>query len=198
MKTRANSFLKSFFLGLLVSTLFVSCGGDNNTGTGRTSADPWGGTVVAAGNGSTLPTNWQQVLYNEYPCNVGGYSSTSRITINVQSSGQLMVNSGSMYVGVTYNGDILIIRNESNRISAQIHACQRPGLVNNGAYLATQPVLNVSRTCSVGEITAADISLNSNNGYQYPLVFYPIGLSSPSSLCSNSNTGGGFPPFPYY
>ncbi len=200
-------------MGLLVSTLFISCGKDNKSGGGSNPAigiDPFGGIANAAGNGTRLPANWLQILANEHPCNpqtTGGVTNNARTIVNVPLNMMgLHVNANNLHVGVTLEGDILVISNNNNTIQAQVHACPRPGMTN-GAQLMQQPIVNMSQMCAMGEVSAADIMIpaNTNTGYNpyntypsynqngYHLAFFPVGLAKPSSLC----TGGQYPNYYY-
>lgn len=189
MKTRTNSFLKALFLVFLVPTMMISCGKKNKSGASSSSTgigtDPWIGTNVNSSTANiALPGDWLNRLYNEYPCRNyynNGANTTARTTINVQAPGPYQVNAGALYAGVTLEGDILIISNQNNSISAQVHACNRPGLTNTAQYIK-KPVLNISENCAMGEITAADILLDSQNGV-YHLAFFPAGMSARTTLC---------------
>ena len=101
--------------------------------------------------------------------------------MSVQSPGSFQVNAGVMHIGVTLEGDILVVTNDNNRVKFDVHACERPQLTNQAQFIQ-MPVLNTSETCAMAEITAADILLNSSNGV-YQLAFFPAGLSSQTSLC---------------
>lgn len=187
MKSRAKSFIKAATMALLVSTLFISCGKDNKSGGSSPSntpvvTDPWSGGSTNVGNGNSLPSNWINVLYNEYSCNTGANNNT-RVRMQVQAQGPITINASALHVAVTLEGDILVMSNTNNVVSMELHACQRPGMQNTAQFIQ-KPVLNVSYQCAMGEVTAADILLNSQNG-PYSLVFFPAGLSSPSSLCQS-------------
>ena len=184
MKTRANSFFKALLMALLVPTMMISCGKKNKSGdSSPTTGIPGVGTVYNAGSGLiALPTDWVSRLYNEYPCrSYYGNNSNNRITINVQAPGPIQINNGSLHTAVTLEGDILVMKNLNNVITTQVHACERPGLTSEAMFIK-EPILNTSKTCAMGEVTAADILLNSSNGV-YHLAFFPAGLSSQTSLC---------------
>lgn len=185
MKTRANSFLKLLFLATLISTLITGCGKTNRSGGNSNSpvtTDPWVGGNVNGFNNMGLPSDWLQRLYNEYPCtNFYGNGTNQRITMPVTAHGPIQVNSGNLHIGVTLEGDILVISNSGNQTRAEVHACERPHLQNMAEFIQ-MPVLNVSDTCAMAQITAADVLLNSNYGV-YQLAFFPAGLSSQTTLC---------------
>jgi hypothetical protein len=197
MKTREKmkNIMKSLMLATLVSTMFVACGKNNESGgSSNTSVDPWSGGVTAAGNGSQLPSDWKQRIFNEYQCQTysnTGTSSNSRVRVTAQSIGQLQVNAGGLHVGVTLEGDVLIISNSNNKVSVEVYACPRTSMQNTAQFIQT-PIINQSMMCAIGEISAADMYLDTQYG-PYHLAFFPIGLSSQSSLCqSNYNQN------PYY
>ena len=59
MKSRATHFLKTAAMALLISTVMVSCGKDNESGGKKRSSNPYGtytypGTSIS-GNGAGLP-----------------------------------------------------------------------------------------------------------------------------------------------
>lgn len=175
-------------MATLVTTMFVACGKNNESGGSSSSNDPWSGGVTAAGNGSKLPSDWKNKIFNEYRCQTyssNGTSSNSRTRIGVQSQGQFNVNAGGLHVGVTLEGDVLIISNSSNKLSIELYACKRPNMQKSAQFIQT-PIINQSMMCAIGEISAADIYLNSQYG-PYHLAFFPIGLSSQSSLCQTQN-----------
>lgn len=189
MKTRTNSFFKTLLLVLLVPTIMIGCGKENKSGSSSTAAittDPWIGTNVNSSNANiALPSDWLNRLYGEYPCrdyySNNGAASNARTIIDVQAPGPYQVNAGSLYTGVTLEGDILVISNQNNNIRAQVHSCNRPSQITRAKYI-TKPVLNISENCAMGEVTAADILLDSSNGV-YHLAFFPAGMSARSTLC---------------
>lgn len=187
MKTRVQPLLKLFMVAIFIPMLMASCGKQNKSGgggsTSSTVTDPWVGTNANGVSNLTLPSDWLNRLYNEYSCQnyYMNNNSNTRVKIPVQSPGQFQVNAGALYVGVTLEGDILIISNNNNNITAEVHACDRPNLTSQ-AYFLNMPKLNVSDYCAMGEISAADVGLQSQYG-TYQLAFFPAGLSSPTSLC---------------
>lgn len=192
MRTRVFSIFKVLAMTFIISALTISCGKDNKSGGSSSSSttpvtNPWGGQSGIGGFGSmTLPGDWLQRLYSEYPCrnNTNGAVTNRRIVMPIQSQGSFQVNAGNLHVGVTVEGDILTISNHNNVTKAEVHVCERPSLQNT-AYLLDRPVLNVSDSCAMGEVTAADVGISSQYG-QYTLLFFPAGLSGPSSLCNNN------------
>ncbi len=188
MKTRAKNILKGLFMLALVSTVFVSCGKNNSSGGGggSSSSDPWSGGVTAAGNGSKLLSDWRNRIFNEYRCqtfNQNGAQTNKRLKLNVQSPGPVQLNAGALHVGVSTEGDVLIMSNSNNQVRIELYACERPAPQQSAQFIQT-PILNQSSMCSISEVSAADIFAGSNQG-AYHLVFFPIGLSGGSSLCQN-------------
>ncbi len=183
MRTRANSFLKVIFTFTLLSTLLVSCGKENESGGSSGSSSSWSGGVTSVGNGNKLPSDWVKRLENEYRCNTGYSTSNSRQRLGVQASGQLNLNANALHVGVTMEGDILIMSNKNNRITVELRACRRAAN-STQAQFYTYPAINVSRNCAIGEVTAANVMLQTQYG-PYELKFFPIGMSAPSTLCNS-------------
>ncbi len=183
MRTRAKSFLKVIFTFTLLSTLLVGCGKENESGGSSGSSNSWNGGVTSVGNGNKLPSDWVKRLENEYRCNTGYSTNNSRQRLGVQVPGQLNLNANALHVGVTLEGDILIMSNKNNRTTVELRACRRPAN-SSQAQLYTQPVVNVSRVCAIGEITAANVMVQTQYG-PYELVFFPIGMSAPSTLCNS-------------
>ncbi|MAX65938.1 MAG: hypothetical protein QF441_12355 [Bacteriovoracaceae bacterium] len=184
MKTRAMSFLRSTIAVSLLATLLVSCSKENKSGGGSSGSS----ITTISGNGSKLPSNWKSVLANEYPCtttNINGQVTNRRITVPVQVPGYINANAGAIYTGVTLEGDLLTIHNNGSNVSVELRVCERPELNTSSAQFIAQPILNQSYNCAIGEISAADIVVNSTYG-QYQLVFFPIGKSAPSSLCQQT------------
>jgi len=191
MKTRANHFFKIAFMAVLVSTLFVSCGKNNSSGGGSNTVTPNpygtypGSTYAGVGQ---LPSNFIQIIEQENPCRtgVGGVpANAARISAVIPLQGA-NVNAGGVFVGVTPEGDVGIITNQAQGPVMEIRLCPRPDLTGNG-QLVSNPVLNTSQMCPVGEITAATISLASSSGMgNYTLPFAPIhilGTDRFSTLC---------------
>lgn len=190
MKTREKmkNIMKSLMLATIVSTMFVACGKNNESGGSSSKSDPWSGGVTAAGNGSQLPSDWKKRIFNEYQCQTysnTGTSSNSRVRVTAQSIGQLQVNAGGLHVGVTLEGDVLIISNSNNKVSVEVYACPRTSMQKTAQFIQT-PIINQSMMCAIGEISAADMYLDTQYG-PYHLAFFPIGLSSQSSLCQSNN-----------
>ena len=188
MKTREKSFLKLLVTVTMLATLFTSCGKENESGgNGNNSSN----TTVAGNGGGDLPSNWLAVLQNEYPCvNAqynGGSNRNSRVRSEVNLQGAVNVNAGAIHVGVTMEGDIAVLSRSGNSSILEVYACQRPSInLSQQPQISQSPIINSSQSCQVSEISALNVYLNSNYG-TYLLAFFPIGLSSPSSLCQNAN-----------
>ncbi|MBT4792043.1 MAG: hypothetical protein HON90_10765 [Halobacteriovoraceae bacterium] len=202
MKTRVKSFIRAIFIATLASTVFVSCGETNKSG-GSNDPAPAPGTINTAGTGQILPANWRDLIFQQYPCKVytnnynTPYGAPSAPTNNVRrrttltAAGQIHINAGALHVGVTTEGDVLIMSNNNNTVNLELHSCERPGLqVQASAQFMAQPVINDSKYCAMGEVTAADISLGATTQYgqnfQLHFAFYPVGLSAPSTLCNQN------------
>ena len=188
MKTRAKQMILGFLSLSLAGLILTSCGADNSSGGSNSNNS--GSSITASGNGNSLPSNWRNVIMNEYPCttyNANGSNSQSRRTLSLSTSSSIVsINANSIHAGVTVEGDVLIRRRSGNTITTELYACERPNFNSSRptAQYATSPVLNTSRYCSVGEISAANIYVGSSYG-NYQLAFFPIGYSGASSLCSS-------------
>ena len=190
MKTRANHFFKTAFLAVLISTLFISCGKNNSSGGSGTATTPVAGFpgTTYAGVGA-LPANFIQIIEQENPCrtNVGGVpANAARIVTTIPLQG-VNVNAGGVFVGVTPEGDVGIVTNTTGAPAMELRMCPRPDLTGNG-QLVSNPVLNTSQLCPVGEVTALNVSLASSSNFgNYLLPFAPIhimGTDRFSTLCS--------------
>lgn len=202
MKKRETHYLKKLIMALVMATLLVSCGQDNESGKKSSSYNGFGvagfnyNGIVSA-NGTNLPSNWQQTVANENPCRSttnsygNGYqqnqqiSSGTRQRIVIPMTGY-NVNAGAAYVGVTPEGDIGIVSNQAQGAVLEVYLCNRPDVTGQGQVIK-QPALNTSYSCPLSEITASDITLSTNSGYgDYLLKFAPIhipGTDRYSSLC---------------
>lgn len=200
MKKRETHYLKKLFMAVIMSTLLVSCGQENESGR-KGINNPFGGfnyAGIASANGMNLPANWLQVVGNENPCrSTSGYNygpgyqqnqtvgagQRQRIVIPMPN---FNVNAGAAYVGVTPEGDIGIVSNQNQGPVLEVYICVRPDVTGQGQVIR-QPALNTSQRCPVSEITASDITLSTNSGYgDYLLKFAPIhipGTDRFSSLC---------------
>lgn len=181
-------------LTFLSAMLLVSCGGEQNKSGGGSSSNPYGnypGGATFGGNGTQLPGDWVQRVINENPCydyNTGQLNN-ARTNLIIPLQG-MNVNANSMYAGVTYEGDVGVVTNRNGQPVIEVFACRRPDLApNSRGYIVSQsgiaPVLNVSRNCGVGEITAMDIAVETAQG-GYIFKFYPIYLGSGNSQARSS------------
>jgi hypothetical protein len=194
MRTRARNFFKVTTMLTLMSLLLISCGGENESGNNRNNVNGYNyAGISTAGNGISLPGNWLQIVHNENPCRVnsnfnGQNTSVSgkiRVVVPLQGAN---INAGAFYAGVTPEGDVGIVSNQGNGPVMEVFLCPRADVSGQGSLMAT-PVLNTSRECPIGEITAANISLQGQFGYNYNLSFAPInilGTDRRSSLCQGS------------
>lgn len=168
MKKRVQNLLKAAVMLGLTSTLMVSCGKKNTTGGGGSDSgiyDVYTQTYAGA-QGMNLPSNWFEIIAQENPCQQGGRRAQVQIPVDVN------VNAGGLYVGVTSYGDVSVIHNQGGRPVMDLHICPRAGLTGQG-QLTQHPVLNNSRVCPIGEITAGDVVLYGQQVH-YQLKFAPI------------------------
>lgn len=182
---RTTSKWKLVLLVSLSSLLLTACGGKNKSGGSKSnSTDNWGGgTILNNGNGQTLPPNWRDIVRQENPCDQGGNRATVSFPLNGANA-----NAGAIYVGASPFGDIAYVNNNGNQTMMTIEVCPRAGASGQGSLLSN-PVLNNSYDCPVGEITAVDMVLQGQY-QQYQVKFAPISVQGykTSSLC----TGGGY------
>jgi hypothetical protein len=184
MKTRVKNFLKLVTMLTFVSTVLVSCGDNKNTSGGSKSSGYSYPSVSTSGNGMSLPSNWLSIVQSENPCRTGS-NSNNRTRVVVPLNG-VNVNAGAYYTGVTPEGDVGIVSNQSGGPVMEVYICQRPDLTGQGS-LMNNPVLSTSYECPIGEITRTNIALQGQYG-TYNLSFAPIniiGTDRRSSLCQN-------------
>lgn len=196
MRTRVKG-VKTAGLGLkrlatfmVAATIMVSCGKNNTSGTTTDQADNWNtwgdgytlpGGTYGSGNGNQLPGNWMNVVSQENPCYQGGQRSTAQLELNINA------NAGGAFVGVTSYGDIAVVANQNGRTVATMYICPRYGLTGQGQFIS-QPVIESSPYCPIGQVSNLDVQLGSQAGQPYYLAFRPIhipGTGYQSSLCSN-------------
>jgi hypothetical protein len=194
--TTTKQIIKGLFMATLVSTMFVACGKENESGSSsKKSNDPWSGGITNSGNGSmTLASDWKQRIFNDYPCQIqdtnGNITNPGRTRINIQVPQQYQSNAGELSAGVTTTGDVLIISNTNNKTTVEFYACKRQYMQNTAQFMDS-PITYRSSQCALGEIAAANILLatqGTQTGYEY-LPFFALNLSAPSSLCQNGNNG---------
>ena len=197
MRKRENHYFKGLFMALMVSTLLVSCGAENESGKSRNN-NPFGGysyAGITSANGMRLPSNWLEIVGNQNPCqSAGGYYGSTynnnqrrRVVIPLQGYN---VNAGAAYVGVTPEGDIGIVSNQKNGPVIEMYLCPRPDLSGQGQVIK-QPALNTSSSCPVSEITAMDVSLTSTSGYgNYLMKFAPIHIPNAGRVSQLCQQGG--------
>lgn len=195
MRKRENHYLKKLFMALVMSTLLISCGQDNESGKKkRSSINPFGGdgysyAGFASANGQNVNT-LLATIGNQNPCvSTYGYTNNSAANNRVRAVVPLTninVNAGAVHVGVTPEGDIGIVSRQGNTPVMEIYLCSRPDLTGQG-HMTKQPALNTSFSCPVSEITAAEIALPTNSGFgSYLLQFAPIHIPNAgrvSQLC---------------
>lgn len=193
MKMRAKKAVKLLMVAALSSLMLVGCGKDNKSSSNSSRNDfNYPGTTFT-GNGSNLPNNWLDILMSENRCMDMGMGNTSNRRVRIQIPLQGMnVNAASLYVGITYEGDVGVVTQRNGTGILDLYACPRPDLRSNaqGFIMSANgmpPVLNTSLNCALGEITAMNAGVNTQmGGYQF--AFYPIylnGANKPngSSLC---------------
>ena len=176
-----KQILKRTFLLLIVSLALVSCGKSNKSGTSSSTTTP--GTVtggISGGNGTALPNDWLNIVFNENRCRHGDGSRRT----HSEPLRNMSVNAGGLYVGATSNGDVMVVSNKNNIPTIDIYVCNRPGLAGGG--IQSNPVINYSSSCSVGEITSATMILRGSNGGSATEAFRSIHIPNAgitSSLC---------------
>lgn len=192
MKTRAtvSKFLKNLGVLSVISVMAMSCGKDNTSGKSGNNGNSGTGIFNYPGYGQTYGNmSLQQILTvvgQENPCRESGqqriHSSFPLQNINV--------NQGASHVGVTPEGDIMVVYNFGQGPVIDLHICQRAAFTNVGqvqAQLASNPVIMADPLCPVGKIDSANITMQGAYGPLYGL-FAPIhipGTDRFSQLCNN-------------
>lgn len=181
MRKRENHYFMKLFIALVMSTLLVSCGQENESGKKRSSTNPFGinggysYTGFTSANGQNVSGLLTQVG-NENPCQYSYQQAVAnnnqRIRTVVPLTG-VNVNAGAVHVGVTVEGDIAVVSRQNNAPVMEIYLCRRPGATGQG-QMTRQPALNTSYYCPISEITAASVVLTSGTGQPYILEFFPI------------------------
>jgi hypothetical protein len=180
---RFSGFLKNLAAITLMGVISVGCGQSNKSGGNSSSNNGTTPPITTHPNtginGSTLPSNYIGVIRNENPCQEGGQRTSTQFPLQ-----GISVNAGAVYVGVSSYGDIAVVSNTASGPMMQLEICMRAGATGQGQMLAN-PVINNSDYCPVGEITAADITLQGQIPMQ--VKFAPIhvpGTYRTSSLCN--------------
>lgn len=191
MKTRAtvSKFLKNLALLTIISVVAASCGKDNSSGkSGNSTAGS--GVFNYPGYGTSYGNmSLQQILTvvaQENPCRE---SAQQRIRSSFPLQA-MNVNTGSSHVGVTPEGDIMVVYNHGQGPFVDIHICQRAAFAGTGqvqAQLSYNPTVQADSLCPVGKIDSAQIVMQGTYGPLYGL-FAPINIPGTdrfSQLCNN-------------
>ena len=182
MKKQLKEIIKQGLLLTVLSLALISCGKNNKSGSSSSSTTTTGtitGGTYQGGNGTVLPGNWLDVLFNENRCQYNG--TREKKVINLQG---ISINAGGLYIGATSNGDIAVVSNQNNQPVMDLYLCPRQGMV--GGQLLSNPIINYSSLCPMGEITQANVRLNGSNGGYSIEAFRPVhiqGTNVRSSLC---------------
>lgn len=181
---RTNLFQKLLLVTLL-SSLFVACGKDNSSGGGDSNNNGYYTYPSTSGSGNgqiPLPSNWLNVLQNEYQCNPylsNGYNS-QRVRLVMPAN--VNVNAGSFYVGATSAGDIAVVSNQNGQSKVELFICQRAGMTDY-IQMINSPTLNYSQYCSVGEVSSMSFAIANQNGGYHRVDFRPIYADRQTQLC---------------
>ncbi len=183
MKTRASTIFSRSIMAIFLTSLLISCGSDNTSGSSGTTSS----TVSISSGTGTVPSNWREVVMSEYACASGSYgvTSTSRTQISITAPTTTDIDEGGIHVGVTLAGDVMVLSRSSNVITTELYVCQRGTYsYTPNAQFKTLPLVAKSSYCGVGQISAANVYLTTTYG-TYELAFFPIGRSKTSSLCTS-------------
>lgn len=205
MKTKMKGFrsLKSLIILTMIAFLAASCGQENQSGQSNDGNFVNG---VFTNYGTVNGANINQVLNvvaRENVCvgNGAGFqfgnqpiNATSQ-RVRVQTQLLANANIGSIYIGVSSYGDIVVARNNNGQIQADVYLCARAGMSNQVTQMRSPfdgqiipMTLNQSQLCPVSEITTGylDIAMQGNAGaYRFGLSPIHIpGTNRVSSLCS--------------
>lgn len=181
--TRSKRFLKNLTAIALLGMMAVGCGQSNKSGgsssSSTTTVPPVTTNPTVGMNGMQLPANYMNIIRTENPCVSGSQRTATQFPLQ-----GINVNAGAIYIGVSSYGDIATVTNTSSGPLMQLEICPRTGTNGQGQMLSN-PVINNSDYCPVGEITAADITLQGQVPMQ--VKFAPIhipGTYRSSSLCN--------------
>ena len=125
--------------------------------------------------------NLLEVLKKENPC----FNDPAIERIYKSTNLNRVINRGSVFAGVTPDGDIAITYRVGGRTRLDLHLCTRSDLNGNG-QVVSNPELNFRPECQVDEITVMNISLGTKDYSSHLLAFSPIdivGTDRKSSLC---------------
>ncbi|MBT4790255.1 MAG: hypothetical protein HON90_01680 [Halobacteriovoraceae bacterium] len=92
-----------------------------------------------------------------------------------------------IYIGQTIEGDIISFEKKQGKNTFTLYYCDRPGFETNyeNPQFSRLPTLSLTNECVVGDVTTVDIELElAFKDNPLILLFYPLGFSEPSSLCS--------------
>ena len=193
MKTRAtvSKFLKNLGVLSLISLAAVSCGKDNTSGKSGNNGNNGAGLFNYPGYGQMYGNmSLQQILTvvgQENPCRESGQQRIH----NSFPLRQMNVNVGSSHVGVSPEGDIMVVYNHGQGPAVDIHICQRAAFQGVGqvrAELSYNPNVQADQLCPVGKIDNAQVVTQGSMGPIYSL-FAPIhipGTDRFSQLCNNN------------
>lgn len=172
-----SRFLKNLVVLSAVALISVSCGKDNSSGKGSSTDGYGSGIYNYAGYGTQYGNYTLQEMMNiisqENPCAQGGTRVRVQIPLNIN------VNVGTPYVGVTSFGDMAVVQNQGQAVF-EMYICPRSG-ANGQGQLISNPVIESSTYCAIGQITAANAVLYGATNYQ--LAFRSIQYGNGSQLC---------------
>lgn len=121
------------------------------------------------------------VIENENECKT---SDKNRETKIIDAS-NIKISHKVTHVGVTPDGDIMVLSNASGKMEITLMYCKRPGLTGDYQFMGSLR-LDPSAECPIDQITASNVALGISHGGQYILSFAPIhilGTTRKSSLC---------------
>jgi len=198
MKTTKNGlagFLKNLGAIAVIGLMVASCGKENKSGNSGSGGaiPPTVGTYPSTMNGNQLPANWLDIVAQENPCagsqqgyQVGnpGAGINQRQQSQLAVNGNVNVNAGAIYLGVTSYGDIALVQNQNGQAIMNTYTCPRGGAAGQVQLVQNKVVaLNLSNECEVDEITAANVMVTVQ-GVGMELAFRKINIpGAQSSIC---------------
>lgn len=192
--TTFKGFMKNLLSIAAVGAMVASCGGSNRSGGGgSSSSDGISGLPVGA-QGNSL--QYLQVVRQENPCRNQATRRTASFPLQ-----NVRANNGD-YIGVSPFGDIAIVSVNNGQAHMNLEICQRAGTSGKGR-VTRNPVLNLSRYCPIGEISALDVVLEG-----YPamgIAFAPVFVADVygriiknSSVCQGNQNNNQYNPYNPY
>lgn len=119
-------------------------------------------------------------IETENQCAQGGVRSFSTVELTGTKT-----YSDTLYAGVSSYGDIALVQNKDGKTMVDLYICLRESANGKGQVLGDFTI-EASPRCVLGQITAGDLVLATDQGLEYQVKFSPIDIPDTdrvSSLC---------------